>query len=205
MRARVVRADGSGRARIADELANEPVAWTQFVGWSPEGRQAIVSRGWQDPENAKWEDEHKTFRMEPGKWMLDSCLVEIATGKVSYLTAVERVSNYNGGLFYFPDGHSVGFFPLINGISKLFVMDLDGRNKRDLSASDAGFSYGDSASPDGKLISYLKNYQVYIANADGSEKRHINTGHPFGGCSARKWKRHVAVEKPKRSANCVTG
>jgi Tol biopolymer transport system component len=179
MRATVVRADGSERARIAEELADEPDTWTQFAGWSPDGMQAIVSRGWQDPENAKWEDEHKTFRMEPGKWSLDSCLVDIATGKVSNLTAVERVSHYNGGLFFYPDGKSLGFTPLINGISKPFVMDLDGRNKRDLSASDAGFSYGYSASPDGKHISYHENYQIYIANADGSKKRHINTGHPF--------------------------
>ena len=92
MRAVIVRADGSGRRRIADELADEPNAWTQFAGWSPDGRQAIVSRGWQHPENAKWEDEHKTFRMEPGKWSMDSCLVEMATRKVANVTAVERVS-----------------------------------------------------------------------------------------------------------------
>jgi len=190
MRATVVRADGSGRARIADELADETDAWTQFAGWSPDGKQAIVSRGWQDAENANWEQEHKTFRMEPKKWLLDSCLVNIATGKVSNLTAVDRVSHYNGGLFFMPEvktlgsaaqatTHRLGFTPLINGVSKPFVMDLDGRNKQDLSSTNAGFTYGYSASPDGNLISYHENYQVYIARADGSEKRHINTGHPF--------------------------
>lgn len=190
MRATVVRADGSGQARIADELADETDAWTQFAGWSPDGKQAIVSRGWQDAENANWEEEHKTFRMEPKKWLLDSCLVAIATGKVSNLTAVDRVSHYNGGLFFMPEvkilgtaaqatTNRLGFTPLINGVSKPFVMDLDGRNKQDLSSTNAGFTYGYSASPDGNLISYHENYQVYIAKADGSEKRHINTGHPF--------------------------
>jgi Tol biopolymer transport system component len=58
-------------------------------------------------------------------------------------------------------------------------MDLDGRNKRNVSGKDAGFAYGYSASPDGRLISYHENYQVYIANADGSNKRHIITGNPF--------------------------
>lgn len=179
MRAVVVDTDGSGRKRIASELADEPNAWTQFAGWSPDGNHAIVSRGWQDPENAKWEDEHKTFRMEPGKWSLDACLVEMATGKVTNVTAVDRVSHYNGGLFFMPGGERLGFTPLINGVSKPFVMELDGRNKRDLSGKDAGFAYGYSASPDGKLISYHENYQVYLANADGSAKRHIKTGHPF--------------------------
>ncbi len=95
----LVRADGTGHTRIAEELAKEPNAWTQFVGWSPNGKQAIVARGWQDPENASWEEEHKTFRMEPGKWLLDSYLIEMTTGKVTNVTAVERVSDYNGGLF----------------------------------------------------------------------------------------------------------
>lgn len=179
MRAVVVRSDGTERKLIADELANELDAWTQFAGWSPDGKQAIVTRGWQDTENAKWEDEHKTFRMEPDKWLLDTCLVEMTTGKISNVTAVDRVSHYNGGLFFLPNGKGLGFTPLINGISKPFVMDLDGRCKRDVSGEGAGFAYGYSASPDGKLISYHENYQVYVANADGSAKRHIKTGHPF--------------------------
>ncbi len=117
--------------------------------------------------------------MLPGKWQLDSYLLELKTGKVTNVTGVERVSHYNGGLFFMPDGRHLGFTPLINGVSKPWVMDLDGRNKRDVSGKDAGFAYGYSASPDGELISYHENYQVYIANADGSNKRHIRTGNPF--------------------------
>ena len=179
MRAVVIKADGSGRRLLAEGLIDDPDAWTQFAGWSPNGRQAIVYRGWQDPENARWEEEHKTFRMLPGKWQLDSCLVDLATGTIANVTAVERVSHYNGGLFFLPEGRGLGFTPLIDGVSKPFVMDLDGRNKRDVSGKDAGFAYGYSASPDGKLISYHENYQVYIADADGSNKRHIKTGNPF--------------------------
>lgn len=189
MRAVVVRTDGTERRRIADKLVDDPDAWTQFAGWSPDGTQAIVSRGWQDPENAKWEEQHKTFRMEPGRWQLDSCLVDVATGRITNVTAVDRVSNYNSGLFFMPDknqsdleprtGGRLGFTPLMNGVSKPFVMDLDGRNKRDLTEDNAGFTYGYSASPDGKLISYHENYQIFIAKADGSGKRHVRTGHPF--------------------------
>ena len=39
----------------------------------------------------------------------------LATGEIVNLTAVERVSNYNGGLFYLPDGRGLGFTPLIDG------------------------------------------------------------------------------------------
>lgn len=179
MRAAVVKADGTGRKLVAEELAKEPDAWTQFAGWSPDGKTAIIGVGWQSPENAKWEEENKRFRMDEGKWTLDSCLLDLASGKVVNVTAVDRVSHYNGGLFFLPDGRGLGFTPLIKGVSKPYVMDLDGRNKRDVSGKDAGFAYGYSASPDGKFICYHENYQIYVSGADGANKKHIKTGNPF--------------------------
>ena len=177
-RAAVMRGDGSGRRLVAEHLADNPDAWTSFAGWSPAGKQAIISRGWQDPENATWEEEHQRFRMLPGKWQLDSSLVDLATGDIVDVTAVERVSHYNSASFS-PDGKRLLMTSLINGVSKPFVMDLDGRNKRDVSGDSSGFTYGYSASPDGERISYHSNYQVYIAAADGSNRQHIKTGNPF--------------------------
>lgn len=185
MRAIVAQADGGGRKTIASGLVDSPNAWTQFAGWSPDGKQAIVSRGWQDPENAQWEEEHKAFRMNPGKWSLDSCLVDNVSGKITNVTAVDRVSHYNGGLFFVAGGKSLGFTPLIGGVSRPYIMDMDGRDKRDVSAGGAGFAYGYGASPDGNRVCYHENYQVYISNVDGSEKKHIKTGNPFD--FAPKW------------------
>lgn len=179
MRAAVVRADGSGRRRLAEDLAREPDTWTQFAGWSPDGRTAIVGVGWQSPENARWEEENRRFRMEEGKWKLDACLVDLASGRVTNVTAVERVSHYNGGLFFLPAGKGLGFTPLIHGVSKPYVMDLDGRNKRDVSGAGGGFAYGYGASPDGKRICYHENYHLFVAAADGSDKRAIRTGNRF--------------------------
>ena len=85
-----------------------------------------MNRGWQDPENAKWEEEHKQFRMSPGNWQLDSCLVDLQDGQVTNVTAVKRVSNDNGGVFFLPNRRGLGFTPLIEGVSTPFVMDLDG-------------------------------------------------------------------------------
>ncbi len=178
MRAAVMRGDGRGRRLIAAHLADNADAWTQFAGWSPDGRQAIVSRGWQDAENARWEEEYQRFRMSPGKWQLDSSLVDLATGSIVNVTAVERVSHYNSVSFS-PDGTRLLMTSLIDGVSKPFVMDLDGRNKRDVSGEGSGFTYGYNASPDGKLISYHSDYQVYIAADDGSNRQHIETGNPF--------------------------
>lgn len=179
MRACVVKADGTGRREVAPQLITSANTWTQFAGWSPDGRQAIITCGWESDENAAWEEEHKTFRMNPGGWLLDCFLVDLATGKETNLTSIERVSNYNSGLFFWPnDPNRLGFQALINGESRPYSMKLDGANKRDLS-QQAGFAYGFSASPDGTRIAYHQNYQVFLADSDGKNAVKVETGHPF--------------------------
>src|SRR5712691_1024798 len=41
MRARVVKADGTNRRLLGEELARESDAWTQFAGWAPDGKTAV--------------------------------------------------------------------------------------------------------------------------------------------------------------------
>jgi TolB protein len=183
MRAVVARADGTGRRPVADDLAAEPAAWTQFAGWAPDGKAAVIGRGWESPANAAWEEEHKTFRFTPDGWRYDCHVIDLATGKGTNLTAVERVSFYNTGLFFWPgDPARLGFQALIGGESRPFVMDRDGRNKRDLTKGATGFAYGFNAAPDGKRVSYHKDYQVFLADADGGNARRVETGHPFNFC-----------------------
>lgn len=180
MRAMVCRADGTDRRPLAEELLDEPGAWTQFAGWSPDGGTAIVIRGWESEENARWEEEHGQFRYTAGGWLMDTFLVDAATGAAANVTAVERVSDYNTGVFYWPgDATRLGFTALIDGESRPFRMDLDGRNKRDLSGGAPRFAYGFRASPDGARIAYHKDYQVYVENADGSNAVRVETGQPF--------------------------
>ncbi len=177
-RACVVGADGQGRKVLAEGLTKKEHTWTQFAGWAPDGKRAVVLSLWESPENAAWERKHKTFRMTEG-WLTDACLLDLESGKVTNLTAVDRVSIYNTGLFFLPDGKGFGFTPLIKGVSKPYVMDADGKNKRDVSGRGDGFAYGYSASPDGKRISYHESYQIYIADADGGDKRKVETKNPF--------------------------
>lgn len=180
MRAMVVNGDGTGTREVGGALADEPNAWTQFAGWSPDGKLAIVSRVWESEENFKWERANRTFRMGEGQWLLDSTLVDLATGKIENVSAVDRVSPYNSNLFFWPgDKNRLGFQAMIGDKSHPYSMDRDGKNKRDLTDGKSEFTYGFSASPDGKRITYHKNYQVYIANADGSDAKKIDTGHPF--------------------------
>src|SRR5205085_11760657 len=57
-RAAVVKADGTGRRVLAEELTREAGSWTEF-GWSPDGKAAKLSRYWKSEEVGKWEEEHK--------------------------------------------------------------------------------------------------------------------------------------------------
>jgi Tol biopolymer transport system component len=180
MRAVMVKADGTGRRVLAEELTREKHSWTQFSGWSPDGKTAILGRGWESAENGKWEEEHRDFRFTAEGWLYDMYLLDLASGKATNVSAVERVSFYNGGLFYWPgDETKLGGLALIDGNMHPFRMDRDGRNKRDLTKGSKEFTYGASASPDGKRLAYHKSYQVYIADADGSNARRVETGHPF--------------------------
>src|SRR5581483_12011312 len=114
MRAVVLKADGTGRRTLSEELTRERHSWTQFASWSPDGRIAILGRGWESAENGKWEEEHRTFRFTADGWLLDSYLLDMATGKATNLTAIERVSFYNSGLFFWPnDPARLGFQALI--------------------------------------------------------------------------------------------
>lgn len=180
MRATISRIDGTERRTLCDDLIDNADAWTQFVGWSPDRQTAIVARGWQSPTNAEWEEAHQTFRFTAEGWSLDSFLVDLKSRTATNVTAVDRVSFYNGGLFFWPgNANQLGFTALIDGQSHPFRMDRDGRNKVDLTSGKSEFTYGFSGSPDGKRITYHKNYQVYVANADGTNAVRVETGHPF--------------------------
>lgn len=177
-RAMVMRAGGGEQREVGAELIKGPNQWTQFGSWSPDGEHAVIGVGWQDPENAKWEEAHKRFRMEPGKWRYDGWIWKAETGNFTDVCSVDRVSHYNGVSFA-SNGEKLLMTSLTAGTSKPFLMNLDGRDKTDVSGGTGGFTYGFNASPDGKRICYHENYQVYLANADGSAKKKVETGNSF--------------------------
>jgi len=181
-RAVVVKADGTGRRVLAEELTREKNYWTQFNGWSPDGKIAIFSRAWMSDENGKWEEEHKTFRYSKDGYVCDGYLFDLANGKATNVTAVERVSHANEYLQFWPPGDwtKLSFSAMIDGVSRPYVMDRDGKNKRELIRKTGNLIHGMSLSPDGKRGTYeTPNYQLYIADADGSNAKQVNTGLRF--------------------------
>src|SRR5262245_13013487 len=82
-RAVVVKADGTGRRVLAEELTREPGSATQFAGWSPDGKAARVGWYWKSDEVGKWEEDHKDFRTSGEGVRHDMYLIDLASGKAT--------------------------------------------------------------------------------------------------------------------------
>jgi Tol biopolymer transport system component len=180
-RAVVVKADGTGRRVLAEELTREPGWWTHFSWWSPDGKTAILVRSWESEENGKWEEEHQTFRFSDEHNRSDGYLFDMASGKATNVTGVERVGRQNGAPQYLPgDPTKLRFTATVEGKSQPFLMDLDGKNKRQLSKDYPNLVHGMSLSPDGKRGAYEDPaYRLFLADADGSNAKQVQTGQRF--------------------------
>jgi Tol biopolymer transport system component len=179
-RAVVVKADGTGRRVLSEELTREKNSWTQLRGWSPDGEVAVFSREWMSDENGQWEEEHKDFRYPKDGYSCDGYLFDLATGKATNVTAVERVSHANQYLQFWPDEKTLYFQAIVDGTSRPYLMDLNGKNKRELIRKTPSLVHGMSVSPDGKRGAYEDSaYRLFLADADGSNATQIKTGLRF--------------------------
>jgi Tol biopolymer transport system component len=156
-RAVVVKADGTGRRVLAEELTREAGSWTQFVGWSPDGKAARLSRYWKSEEVDKWEEEDKTFRPVGEGFRRDAYLVELASGKATKETPVEdkKKSDLIKGLLHgrsiSPDGKRCAFE---DPGYRLCLADAEGSNAKEVKTG-LRFHLIPSWSPDGSWVLFV--------------------------------------------------
>jgi TolB protein len=173
-RAVVVKADGTGRLVLAEELTREAGSCTQFVGWSPDGKAARVSRNWKSEEVGKWEEEHKTFR-PPGEGVrYDAYLIDLASGKATKQPPVEDkkkselVKNLVHGMSISPDGKRSAFE---DPAYRLYLADGDGSNPKEIKTG-MRFHLMPSWSPDGAWVLFVagEHYDCHphVVKADGT-------------------------------------
>ncbi len=124
-KAMLMHTDGSTPRELGAQLIENNDSWTQFAGWSPDGRKALIQVGWQDPVNAQWEEEHRTFHMRPDTWKLDTWVLVLKDGSLHNPCAVDRVSHYNAASFT-PDGRHLIMTSRMEGVSQPFLMRIDG-------------------------------------------------------------------------------
>ena len=68
----------------------------------------------------------------------------------------------------------------IDGVSRPFLMDRDGKHKRDVIKHFPNLVHGASISPDGKRSAYEDpGYRLFLADGDGSNAKHVKTGQRF--------------------------
>src|SRR5262245_9210144 len=50
-RAQMMRGDGTDRRQLGADLIPNQDTWTEFAGWSPDGKTAIIGNGFDSAEN----------------------------------------------------------------------------------------------------------------------------------------------------------
>src|SRR5262245_379930 len=180
-RAVVAKADGTGRRVLAEELTLEKGYSSSFYGWSPDGKTAVLLRSWQSEENGKWEEAHKQFSFSADGGLVDGYLLDLKSGKATNVTGALPVSRFNEGPRFVPgDPTTLHFSAMIGGKIRTYLVDRDGKNKRELSKDYPHLVHGMSLSPDGKRGAYEDPaYRLFLADADGSNAREVKTGLRF--------------------------
>src|SRR6516225_3946435 len=186
-RAVVVKADGTGRRVLAEELTREAGSSTQFVGWSPDGKSARLSRDWKSEEIGKWEEEHKDFRTTGDGVRHDIYLVDLASGKATKQTPVEdkkkgeRVKNLVHGLSVSPDGKRSAFE---DPGYRLYLADGDGSNATQVQTG-LRFHLMPSWSPDGAWVLFVagEHYDCHphVIKADGTGLKKLASRNGYRG------------------------
>jgi len=104
--------DGTGRGFWRRAGARND-AWTQFAGLVPDGRLAIIGRGWESPENASWEEKHRPSATMQRVGLYDSTLATVEAGRHEPHRC-QRVSSTNKGIIilaYRPDQTRIPGYP----------------------------------------------------------------------------------------------
>jgi TolB protein len=101
-------------------------------------------------------------------WLYDS-----VTGKREELAVRERLSNFLAPCVLMPDEARMAVTAMMDGKTRLYTMDLDGRNARPVSAAGENV-YGVSLSPDGVRFAYHADYRIVTIGANGSDRREVN-------------------------------
>src|SRR5262245_11078842 len=186
-RAVVVKADGTGRRVLAEELTREKGSWTEFGGLSPDGKTAKLSRYWKSEEVGKWEEEHKDFRPPGDGFRHDAYLVDLASGKATKQAPVEDkkkselVKNLVHGLSLSPDGKRSAYED--RGY-QLYLADGDGSNAKQVKTG-MRFHLMPSWSPDGSWVLFVagEHYDCHphVIKADGTGLKKLASRNGYRG------------------------
>jgi TolB protein len=142
----LINADGSGMRLLSEVFGVEP-------NWSPDGKQIVFSGLSNDSSGRP---------------------LTIVNADGSGLKVISDPKGfYDGWASFSPDGKQIVFYSNRDGRGKIFVMNPDGTNRRQLTTDEGDENYP-AWSPDGKQIIYVNRnadpFGIYTMNADGSNR-----------------------------------
>lgn len=185
-RAVIVKANGTGRRVLAEELTREAGWATQFVGWSPDGKAARLIRSWKSDEVGRWEEEHKDFRTTGEGVRQDAYLVDLASGQATKQPPVEDkrsqlVKSLVHGMSVSPDGKRSAFE---DPGYRFYLADGDGSHPRQIETG-LRFHLMPSWSPDGQWVLFVagEHYDCHphVIKADGTGLKKLASRNGYRG------------------------
>jgi TolB protein len=191
MRACLVQADGTKRRLLAQELTEKPHSWSQFTGWSPDGKLAIIVHASNHPDNAALEEKQRDFRFEGRAGA--SYLFNMATEELTNLTAsmdldtrnkkdlAKKLGNLVHGVNISPDGKRLAYE---DRSYRLFLADADGGNAQHIKTGHS-FNFIPMWSGDGNWVLFLAgehyNCHPHVLRKDGKELRKVGDRKGYKG------------------------
>jgi TolB protein len=101
---------------------------------------------------------------------------DLDTGSLDEIVPRPRLAPYYVPVLLLPKQEALLVSIIINGESRLFRMNLDGTDQREITRAGEGFSYGFSLSPDKKRLAFHASgpkphsYRIFTSDLDGSRR-----------------------------------
>lgn len=178
MRPKIIHAHTQAIEDISlGSIDNPKNTGSEFLNFYHDARTVYFSKCWEDPQNGMIEQLVGEFRYSAANYLCDTYSYDRKTGIATNLTAIDRVSYYNGGALE-TSANQLTFGALIGNESTSFIMNLDGNNKHQV-IQIPGFNYGFTYSPDKTQYSYHSDYRLVIGDATTNVQTQVNTSYSF--------------------------